>query len=33
VSNLPEIKQAVRQLSLEDLAVFRNWFAEFDGEI
>lgn len=33
MSNLQEIEQAVSQLSLADLAVFRTWFAEFDAEI
>jgi hypothetical protein len=33
MSNLQEIERAVSQLSLKDLAVFRNWFAEFDAEI
>jgi hypothetical protein len=33
MSDLQEIERAVSQLSSEDLAVFRNWFAEFDAEI
>ncbi len=33
MSNLQEIERAVSQLSSEDLAVFRNWFAEFGAEI
>jgi hypothetical protein len=33
MSNLQEIEQAVSQLSSEDLAAFRDWFAEFDAEI
>jgi signal transduction protein with GAF and PtsI domain len=33
MSNLREIERAVSQLSLEDLAVFREWFAGFDDEI
>lgn len=28
---VPEIEQAVRQLSSEDLAKFRAWFADFDA--
>ncbi len=31
-TNLKEIKQAVSELSNEDLAKFRTWFAEFDAE-
>jgi hypothetical protein len=30
-SNLKEIELAVSQLSSEELAEFRNWFAEFDA--
>ncbi|NEO60099.1 MAG: hypothetical protein F6J98_06545 [Moorea sp. SIO4G2] len=30
-SNLGEIERAVSQLSREDLAKFRTWFAEFDA--
>ena len=30
MSTVQEIKDAVSQLPLEDLAVFRVWFAEFD---
>jgi hypothetical protein len=33
MSNLPEIERAVSQLSVEELAAFRVWFAEFDAEI
>jgi hypothetical protein len=33
VSTLNEIEQAVSQLSPEDLAAFRAWFAEFDAEL
>jgi hypothetical protein len=33
MSNLQEIEHAVRQLSAEELADFRVWFAEFDAEI
>jgi hypothetical protein len=33
MSDLQEIERAVSQLSSEDLAVFRNWFAEFDAEV
>jgi hypothetical protein len=28
-----DVEQAVRQLSIEDLARFRIWFAEFDAEV
>lgn len=31
MSNLQEIEQAVSQLSAEELADFRAWFAEFDA--
>ena len=30
-SNLEKIERAVSQLSQEDLAKFRTWFAEFDA--
>ncbi|EKQ68015.1 hypothetical protein OsccyDRAFT_3521 [Leptolyngbyaceae cyanobacterium JSC-12] len=33
MSNLQEIERAVSQLSPEELATFRVWFAEFDAEI
>jgi hypothetical protein len=33
MSNLQEIEQSVSQLSVEELAAFRVWFAEFDAEI
>lgn len=32
MSNLQDIERAVSQLSAEDLADFRVWFAEFDAE-
>jgi hypothetical protein len=32
MSNLPEIERAIGQLSAEELADFRVWFAEFDAE-
>jgi hypothetical protein len=32
IQNLDELEKAVRQLSDEDLAQFRVWFAEFDAE-
>ena len=32
IQNLEELEKAVRQLSDEDLAQFRVWFAEFDAE-
>lgn len=31
MSTVHEIEEAVQQLSPEDLATFRVWFAEFDG--
>ncbi len=33
MSNLQEIERAVSQLSTEELADFRAWFAAFDAEI
>jgi hypothetical protein len=33
MSNLQEIERSVSQLSAEELATFRVWFAEFDAEI
>ncbi|MBE9226915.1 hypothetical protein IQ264_15920 [Phormidium sp. LEGE 05292] len=33
MNNLEDIEQAVRQLSPEELAAFRDWFAEFDAEV
>jgi hypothetical protein len=33
MSNLQEIERAISQLSAEDLADFRVWFAEFDAEV
>ena len=33
MSTVPEIEKAVRQLSAEELAEFRRWFAEFDAEL
>ncbi|NJL39864.1 MAG: hypothetical protein HC836_40095 [Richelia sp. RM2_1_2] len=33
MSNLQEIEQAISQLSAEELANFRAWFAEFDAEM
>jgi hypothetical protein len=33
MSNLQEIERSVSQLSAEELAAFRVWFAEFDAEI
>ena len=33
MSNLQEIESAVSQLTKEELAAFRVWFAEFDAEI
>ena len=31
MSTIPEIEQAVRKLSPQELAQFREWFAEFDA--
>ncbi len=33
MSNLQEIERAVSDLSADELATFRAWFAEFDAEI
>jgi hypothetical protein len=33
MSNLQEIERAISQLSAEELADFRVWFAEFDAEV
>jgi hypothetical protein len=33
MSTLEEIKQAVRELSAEDLAAFQAWAAELDAEV
>jgi hypothetical protein len=33
MKNLEEIERAVSQLSPEELAAFRVWFAEFDAEM
>ncbi len=33
MSTLQDIERAVSQLSSEELAAFRAWFAEFDAEI
>jgi hypothetical protein len=32
MSTIQELEKTVRQLSAEDLAAFRAWFAEFDAE-
>jgi hypothetical protein len=32
MSTIQQIEDAIRQLSLEELAAFRAWFAEFDAE-
>ena len=32
MSTVQDIEKAIRQLSLEDLAAFRTWFAAFDAE-
>jgi len=33
MSTVQEIQDAVRQLSAEDLAAFREWFASFDASL
>lgn len=33
MNTLQDIEQAIKQLSPEELAAFRNWFAEFDAEV
>lgn len=33
MSSVQEIQDAVRHLSTEDLAAFREWFAEFDAAL
>jgi hypothetical protein len=33
MSTVQDIENAIRQLSPEDLAVFRAWFAEFDAAV
>ena len=33
MGNLQEIERAISQLSAEELADFRVWFAEFDAEV
>jgi hypothetical protein len=33
MSTVSEIEQAVRQLSEQDLAAFRAWFAEYDAQL
>jgi len=33
MSNIQEIEHALRQLSPEELAAFRTWFAEFDARV
>ena len=33
MSTLQEIESAVERLSTEDLASFRDWFAQFDAEV
>ena len=32
MGNLQEIESAVSQLSTDDLAAFRDWFAQFDAQ-
>lgn len=33
MSGVDELERVVRELSTEDLAQFREWFVEFDGEL
>ncbi len=33
MSSVDELERAVRELSAEDLAQFREWFVEFDAEL
>ncbi len=33
MNNLKDVEQAIKQLSSEELAAFRAWFAEFDAEV
>ncbi|MFB2936180.1 hypothetical protein ACE1B6_13080 [Aerosakkonemataceae cyanobacterium BLCC-F154] len=33
MNNLEDIEQAIKQLSPEELAAFRTWFAEFDAKV
>ena len=33
MTKLKDVEQAIKQLSSEELAAFRAWFAEFDAEI
>jgi hypothetical protein len=33
MSNLPELERAVSQLSADELAAFRTWFAKFDADV
>jgi hypothetical protein len=33
MSNLQDLERIVKQLSPEDLAAFRAWFAEFDAQV
>ncbi len=33
MNDLKDVQQAVKQLSSDELAAFRAWFAEFDAEI
>ncbi len=32
MNTVPQLEQAVRQLSAEELAAFRAWFVKFDAE-
>lgn len=33
MNTLQDIEQAIKQLSPEELAAFRTWFAEFDAQV
>lgn len=33
MSTIQEIEDAISRLSADDLATFRDWFAEFDAEV
>ena len=32
MSTIPEIEDAIRRLSPDDLAAFRHWFSQFDAD-
>lgn len=33
MNTLKDVEQAIKQLSSDELAAFRAWFAEFDAEV